>query len=156
MLKAIYPLAVCCCLINSLTAQSVTAPLPEYALPSVSLADGQTVTNGAILGPTDELLLPYVATQALYGSDYYEWCLRWNRLEEYLAEKRARPPRTLRGWATTLQGYSEGTSGGYGFVARPTRYRNSYTSTSDSREQQWQLGGYGGGPVTIYNPFVTR
>ena len=156
MLIYAFPFLLSISLLTQLSAQSETERLPTLIQRPVSLEDGQTVTNHALLAPTQELLPPYLATQALHGSDYFEWCLRWNKLQEYLAEERAIPPRILRGWTTSRQGYTEGTGGGYGFSSRLTRFRQSYNSTSDSREQQWQLGGYGGGPVMIYNPFVAN
>ena len=118
------------------------------------MADGQEVKNKLILGPTQELLAPFVATRNLHGKDYFEWCLRWNKLQYFLASKRAVPPQTIRGIVTTRHGYSEG--GTPNSYWRPPGFGHRSHSTSRTREEVWQIGGYGGGPVTIYNPFVTR
>ncbi len=128
--------------------------LPPNRQPA-SLADGQVVTNETILGPNRELLEPYIATRRLQGDDYAEWCLRWNKLQYYLAERRSIPPQTIRGWETNSLSFSQGYAGSYGF-GRPARVTRLSNSSSHTREQVWRLGGYGGGPVNIYNPFVTR
>ena len=161
----IYPAASAC-------AQSETARLPvfpEYidydrearydretgfAPQPIRLADGQEVTNPTILSPAQDLLPPYIATQQLYGLDYFEWCLRWNKLQDFLAKERAIPPQTIRGSVTTEEGYWESSSGGNPF--RSSRAHGSYRSTIRSRQEVWRIGGYGGGPLNLYNPFVTR
>jgi hypothetical protein len=120
----------------------------------VACAD-QTVppnaTNRAILGPTGELLPPILSTQLLGEEDYFEWCLQWNKTQYAQASARAVPPRVISGWLTNRTSYTQsGTAGGLFGRAR----RGSRDSTSQSRGQEWRVGGYGGGPVTIYNPFV--
>ncbi len=120
---------------------------------STILADGQIVTNEALLGPTQELLEPFVAKQILQGDDYFEWCLRWNRLQTYLAKQRSFPPRTIRGWMTRQSSFSQGSVGGFGFRGGGPVWR-LYHATSQNHQQEWKIGGYGGGPVDIHNPFV--
>lgn len=165
MLKYIIPcfLCICTCPIAALESQPVsdrvtTEPdtlgrdLRSTQQP-VNLADGQAVTNNTILGPTQELLPPLVATRTLQREDYFEWCLRWNKLQYFLAEQRAIPPRTIHGSVTSREGYSQEIRGASFW--RPARVHNLYNSTSQTREEVWQIDGYGGGPVTVYNPFVT-
>ena len=126
-------------------------PAPEYGV--TSLEDGQSVTNTSVLGPDQDLLPPYIATQVLQGEDYFEWCLRWNKLQYYQAEQRSESPRTLNGSRGSFQRYTEGFLPGR--FSRGSRIRLSEYATSDTRQQQWQLGGHAGGAVTLYNPFVS-
>ncbi len=106
----------------------------------------------AILGPTSELLPPYIATRNLRGDDYLEWCLRWNRSQQAAAAQRAVPAKVIRGRTTTRRSVSS--RGVRGWYWRS--YGGSRDSTSRTREDVWELGGYGGGPLEIYNPFVRR
>ena len=48
-------------------------------------------------------------------------------------------PRELSGWVTKQRGFAQ---------------RGYFESTTQTYEQVWLSGGYGGGPVTLYNPFV--
>jgi hypothetical protein len=111
----------------------------------------EVVRNSRILDPTGELLAPYLAAQLLDGKDYVEWCLRWNRNQYTLASQRAVPPRKISGWVTERWG-----SSWYGTVGGFHRHsgRQFQKSTTTGREQVWYVGGHGGGPVTIFNPFV--
>ena len=69
---------------------------------SVQTWPGPNLTmNVAILGPTSEILPPYIATQSLRGDDYLEWCLRWNKSQQAAATQRAVPPKVIRGRTTT-------------------------------------------------------
>ena len=110
------------------------------------------ITNRNIVGPTGELLPPELATRTLGEQDYFEWCLRWNRLQHALATERAIPPQIISGRLTQRDGYSRSSWNGRFFGN--ARSATSYRSTTRSREEVWHLGGYGGGPVTLYNPFV--
>ena len=117
--------------------------------------DWRIGTSDSVLGPDQQLLQPYIATQTLQGDAYVEWCLRWNTAQYHLAARRSIPARTIRGSVSSQSSFSQGNTGGFGF-RRPTRVTHSYHSTGQSREQVWRLDGYGGGPVNLYNPFVTR
>ncbi len=104
-----------------------------------------------LLGPTGELLPPYLATRTLSGKAYFEWCLRWNQQQHQLAEQRRIPPRRVSGRVTQRRGFSRSTSsGGYFYGVS----RGDFQSESRDTEREWEIGGYGGGPITIYNPFV--
>ena len=120
---------------------------------TAALADGQKVTNPRILGLDGDLLAPELATQHLHGADYHEWCLRWNRLAVHRAEQAKIPPLTLRGGTSESSSFTIGTLGTN--VFRRTRGTRRTRSTSSFRPQVWRIGGYGGGPVTLYNPFVS-
>ena len=121
-------------------------------LPPVNPKDRDVPSNQRILGPTGELLPPYLATRSLGPTDYFEWCLRWNARQYELAKERAVPPRVISGRQTDRRGYSRGWAERRRFAT--SRFGRSFGSTTLSREQNWYIGGYGGGPVTIYNPFV--
>ena len=122
-----------------------------YRLP-VTLADGQTVTHTRVLGLDGDLLSPELATKNLQGADYHEWCLRWNRLALYRADQEKIPPLTVRGGVSEQTSFATGVLGTN--VFRRTLGRRRTRSSSRWQEQVWRIGGYGGGPVTIYNPFV--
>ena len=126
----------------------------QLQLSAVQLADGQTVTNDNLLGPDEDLLPPYLATQVLAGQDYFEWCLRWNKLQDTLAERRSIPARTVRGYTSTHLSHSQRVSVGYGWWRRSGQGRHAIYSTSRHHEVTWRIGGYAGGPVTFFNPFV--
>ena len=114
--------------------------------------DARFDNNHGILDPTGDLLPPLLATRSLSDDDYFEWCLRWNKRQYELASERAVSPRRISGWLTNRSGYARSERAGRFFGS--TRTATSYQSTTQSRRQVWYVGGYGGGPVEIYNPFV--
>lgn len=115
------------------------------------------VENKAILGPTGELLPPALATQQLRGNDYFEWSLRWNKQQHRVASNRAVSATTIRGQLTRQSSFVQQGFANSGGLFRRGRGRNvtSSRSTTDTREQLWRVGGHGGGPVSIYNPFIS-
>lgn len=150
MVRCLTAALLCLCVWSAAPADGQVTIDPSRK--SVALADGQTVANPRILGPTQELLQPVLAGETLYGEDYFEWCMRWNKLEEHLAEQRAIAPRSIRGSVSSGSSFSVGAVGRSLFGCTSGSRRTTFSS--QSREQVWRIGGYGGGPVTIYNPFV--
>ena len=115
-----------------------------------------TVTNKSILGPTGELLPPTLATKQLRGQDYFEWCLRWNKQQYVEASRRATPATSLRGQVTRQSSFVQGSNSSGFFRRGGNSFRTASNSVTDSRQQLWKIGGNGGGPVAIYNPFISE
>lgn len=128
-------------------------PAAPEADPAPITADALLTSGGNIVDARGELLLPSAAARLLDRAAYFEWCLQWNRQQVSLAKQRAIAPRKITGQETTRRGSWQGTRLG-GFY-RGSSTRGNYRSTTRSRELVWYEGGYGGGPITLYNPFVS-
>ena len=115
-------------------------------------ADVVVTSSGRVFDARGELLRPNAAASLLDRAEYFEWCLQWNRRQEEIAKQRAIAPRRITGWETKRRGVWQSSRTG-GFY-RGSRNRGNYESTVRSRQLVWYEGGYGGGPITLYNPYA--
>ena len=101
-----------------------------------------------VIGGNNEPMDPYFAQQQLSGKAWTEWAIAWNKQQYSQARLKRRPPIIISGTITTIDG------------TQRSRSRSITTDYRDTKirviERRWQIGGYGGGPVHIFNPFVNQ